>query len=52
MRYTTFLFFQVVVAFIVAIVIVNEPSLKKALIGEPGGLPDWLHLENLKVEFI
>ena len=43
---------QFVVGAVVAIIVMNEPSLNKALIGSATGIPKWVSLVNPKVEFI
>jgi hypothetical protein len=42
---------QVAVAALVAIIVMNDATLKAALIGEATGLPDWVKLVSPKVIF-
>lgn len=52
MSRNTFWILQFVVGVVVAIAVLNTPSLNKALMGDAGGIPEWLTLKNLKVQFI
>ena len=52
MSRNAFWILQFVVGAVVAIIVMNEPSLNKALIGDAGSFPKWVNLVNPKVEFI